>query len=102
MIEIFHHDTHVASFFKDQHNHAIVYQNYDLAHSLALSLPNSKKLYQYVHRFPPFFEGFLPEGYLYEIFKNLLTKEYGYIDDYLIFSRLAPNIQSRIAFVSDF
>jgi serine/threonine-protein kinase HipA len=102
MIEIFHHDTHVASFFKDQHNHAIVYQNYDLAHSLALSLPNSKKLYQYAHRFPPFLEGFLPEGYLYEIFKNLLTKEYGYIDDYLIFSRLAPNIQSRIAFVSDF
>jgi serine/threonine-protein kinase HipA len=44
----------------------------------------------------------LPEGYLYEIFKNLLTKEYGYIDDYLIFSKLAPNIQSRIAFKSDF
>ncbi|NPA60565.1 MAG: HipA domain-containing protein [Epsilonproteobacteria bacterium] len=33
---------------------------------------------------------------------KILTKEYGYIDDYLIFSKLSPNIKSRVDFVSDF
>ena len=46
-------------------------------------------------------EGFLPEGYLYEIFKNILSKEYGKVDDYLIFSLLSSNINSRLVFKSD-
>jgi serine/threonine-protein kinase HipA len=102
MIEIFHQDTPVASFIKEGHDYTIVYNDFTLPNSISLSLPNTKKLYHYTYRFPPFLESFLPEGYLYEVFKNLLTKEYGYIDDYLIFSRLAPNIQSRITFESDF
>jgi len=65
-------------------------------------LPNTKRYYIYENRFIPFFESFLPEGYLYEIFKQLLSKEYGYIDDYLIFSKLAPNIDSRLRYKSDF
>ena len=46
-------------------------------------------------------ESFLPEGYLYEIFKNVLSKEYGTVNDYLIFSLLCSNIESRINFKSD-
>ena len=102
MIKIYLKDTEVATFIQDRQRYLIEYQNLEIQNSIALSLPNSKKFYTYEYRFPPFFETFLPEGYLYEIFKNLLTKEYGYIDDYLIFSRLAPNIQSRITFKSDF
>ena len=102
MIKIYLKDTEIAKFIQDKHNYLIEYQNIEIQNSIALSLPNTKKFYTYEYRFPPFFETFLPEGYLYEIFKNLLTKEYGYIDDYLIFSRLAPNIQSRITFKSDF
>ena len=44
---------------------------------------------------------FLPEGYLYEIFKKILSKKYGRVDDYLIFSLLCSNIQNRIQFKSD-
>ncbi|WP_294950884.1 type II toxin-antitoxin system HipA family toxin [Sulfurovum sp.] len=102
MVKIYLKDTEIAKFIQDKHNYLIEYQNIEIQNSIALSLPNTKKFYTYEYRFPPFFETFLPEGYLYEIFKNLLTKEYGYIDDYLIFSRLAPNIQSRITFKSDF
>jgi serine/threonine-protein kinase HipA len=102
MIEIYLHETPVATFVQDRQNYLIEYQNLQIENSIALSLPNTKKFYTYEYRFPPFFETFLPEGYLYEIFKNLLTKEYGYIDDYLIFSKLAPNIQSRVSFKSDF
>jgi len=102
MVDIYLKDIPIASFTQDKRSYLIVYQNLEIENSIALSLPNSKKFYTYEYRFPPFFETFLPEGYLYEIFKNLLTKEYGYIDDYLVFSKLAPNIQSRVAFKSDF
>ena len=102
MVEIYLKDKPIATFRQDKRNYLVEYQNLDIENSIALSLPNSKKFYTYDYRFPPYFETFLPEGYLYEIFKNLLTKEYGYIDDYLIFSKLAPNIQSRVDYRSDF
>ena len=102
MVEIYLQDNIIATFRQDKQNYLVEYQNLDIENSIALSLPNSKKFYTYDYRFPPYFETFLPEGYLYEIFKNLLTKEYGYIDDYLIFSKLAPNIQSRVDYKSDF
>ena len=102
MVEIYLKDIPIATFTQDKRSYLIDYQNLEIQNSISLSLPNSKKFYTYEYRFPPYFETFLPEGYLYEIFKNILTKEYGYIDDYLIFSKLAPNIQSRVSFKSDF
>ena len=35
---------------------------------------------------------------MFEVFKNYLTKKYGYVDDYLLFSILAPNIEGRIKY----
>ena len=102
MIEILKNNSLVASLIKDGKNYVVDYKNFELKNSIALSLPNTKRYYIYENRFIPFFESFLPEGYLYEIFKQLLSKEYGYIDDYLIFSKLAPNIDSRLRYKSDF
>ncbi len=102
MIEIYLKDKKIASFIQDKKSYLIDYKSSDIRDSIALSLPNTKRFYTYEYRFPPYFETFLPEGYLYEIFKNILTKEYGYIDEYLIFSHLASNINSRIKFKSVF
>jgi len=101
MIEIFHHQKRVTSFLKDNRNFIIDYKDFDIKNSIALSLPNTQKIYLYDYRFPPFLEIFLPEGYLYEIFKNILSKKYCKVDDYLIFSLLSSNIQSRIEFKSE-
>ena len=101
MINILHKNKTIASFFKDNNRYAITYESSDLTDSISLSLPSSQKLYTYDHNFPPFLESFLPEGYLYEIFKNLLAKEYGEVNDYLIFSLLASNIENRVTFQSD-
>ncbi len=68
---------------------------------VSLAMPNSKRLYHRKNHIHPFFEMYLPEGYLFEIFKNLLLKEYGGIDDYRLFSLLAPNINGRVTFESD-
>ena len=102
MIELYIKNKQIASFSQDKKSYLIDYKDFDIHNSISLSLPNTKRFYTYEYRFPPYFETFLPEGYLYEIFKQILTKEYGYIDDYLIFSKLAPNIQSRVSFKSDF
>ena len=102
MIELYLRNKQIASFSQDKKSYLIDYKDFDIYNSISLSLPNTKRFYTYEYRFPPYFETFLPEGYLYEIFKQILTKEYGFIDDYLIFSKLAPNIQSRIEFKSDF
>ncbi len=102
MIAIKLNNEHIASFVQDKKEYLISYKTSDIKKSIALSLPNIKKFYTYNHRFPPYFEMFLPEGYLYEIFKQMLTKEYGYIDDYLVFSLLCSNIEARISFHSEF
>ena len=101
MIDIIHNEKKIASFIKDNRNFIIDYQNNEIKNSIALSLPNTQKIYLYDYKFPPFLESFLPEGYLYEIFKNMLSKEYGTVDDFLIFSLLCENIQSRIQFHSE-
>jgi len=102
MINIYLKEKQTASFIQDNKSYLIEYKDFDIKNSITLSLPNTKKFYTYEYRFPPYFEMFLPEGYLYEIFKNILTKEYGYIDDYLIFAKLASNIKNRVKFHSDF
>jgi len=102
VIKLFIKEKYIASFIQDKNSYLIDYKDFDIKNSITLSLPNTKRFYTYEHRFPPYFETFLPEGYLYEVFKNLLTKEYGYIDDYLIFSKLAPNIDARVSFESDY
>jgi len=69
---------------------------------ISLTMPYQKK--SYVNRFDlhPIFEMNMPEGYLFEIFKNFLSKEYGYMNDFLVLSYLAPNIEGRLTFQSEF
>ncbi len=102
MVDIFLQNSKIATFKQDKNSYLLDYIDLDLKNSISLSLPNSQRFYTWEYRFPPYFETYLPEGYLYEIFKNILTKEYGYIDDYLIFSILSPNIVSRVKFKSNY
>ena len=98
MIEIFHHDKFIATLQAENKKYILEYKDFDLSNSISLSLPNTQKFYISEFDFIPYFESFLPEGYLFEVFKNYLTKEYEYIDDYLLFSILAPNIEGRIKY----
>ena len=52
---------------------------------VSLIMPYKKSSYIWKSRLHPIFEMNMPEGYLFEIFKNYLSKEHGYIDDFLIF-----------------
>ncbi len=69
---------------------------------ISLIMPYQKSTYQWHAKLHPIFDMNTPEGYLFEIFKNLLHKEHSHIDDFLIFSYLAPNIESRLTYESWF
>ena len=102
MIDLYKNGIKLAVFKENERDFLMDYQNFELKNSITLSLPNSQKFYNWTNNFPPYFETFIPEGYLYEVFKNILTKKHGYIDDYLMFSFLAPNISSRITYRSEY
>ncbi len=98
MTDIFHHNKFIATFDKEDKKYILEYKNFNLENSISLSLPNTQKYYIKENEIIPYFDTLLPEGYLFEVFKNYLTKNYGYIDDYLLFSILAPNIEGRIKY----
>jgi len=70
--------------------------------AISLTMPYRKNSYVWRYHLHPIFEMNLPEGYLFEVFKNYLSKEYGYINDFLVFSYLSPNIEGRLTFKSSF
>ena len=70
--------------------------------AISLSMPFKESSYLSHYHLHPIFEMNMPEGYLFEIFKNFLSKEHGYMNDFLILSYLAPNIEGRLTFESDF
>ena len=69
---------------------------------ISLIMPYKASTYQWREKLHPIFDMNMPEGYLFEILKNYLNKQYGYIDDFLLFSYLCPNIQGRLTFESEF
>jgi hypothetical protein len=67
---------------------------------ISLIMPYKTSSYIWHYKLHPIFDMNMPEGYLFEIFKKYLTKEYGYIDDFLVFSHICSNIQSRLSYKS--
>ena len=101
-IDILVDKEHVGKLFfeKEKNSYGFNYtKNYK---PISLIMPYKESTYIWSNKLHPFFDMNIPEGYLFEIFKNYLSKEYGYIDDFLIFSYLCSNIQSRITYESWF
>ncbi|MGJ0337274.1 type II toxin-antitoxin system HipA family toxin [Aliarcobacter cryaerophilus] len=95
-------DTNVGELFfeKDKNQYGFNYlKNYK---PISLIMPYKNSSYIWKYKLHPIFDMNMPEGYLFELFKKYLTKEYGYIDDFLVFSHICSNIQSRLTYKSEF
>ena len=100
MIKVYTNSSYCGNLYKDNDSYIFEYtQDYNL--QVSLIMPPTKKFYYRKHSLHPFFEMFLPEGYLYELIKQILTKEFGKIDDYMLFEYLAPYIVGRVTFTSN-
>lgn len=95
-------NTNVGELFfeKDKNQYGFNYlENYK---PISLIMPYKISTYIWKYKLHPIFDMNMPEGYLFELFKNFLSKEYGYIDDFLVFSYICSNIQSRLTFENEF
>jgi len=70
--------------------------NYTHDNPISLTMPYSSKSYTSYYHLHPIFDMHMPEGYLFEMLKNLLTKEHGKLDDYTLFTYLSKNIEGYI------
>ncbi len=68
---------------------------------ISLTMPYRPSTYHRAKHLHPIFDMHMPEGYLFEILKNHLSKQYGVVNDFAIFSYLCNNIESRLTFQSD-
>lgn len=101
-ITVMIHDKKVGELFYENRKKEFGFNYTNNIAPVSLIMPYRNNTYIWKEKLHPIFDMNMPEGYLFEIFKNFLTKEYGYIDDFLIFSYLCENIQSRIKYKSSF
>ncbi len=69
-----------------------------LKDSLCLSMPSNVRVYISKYHLHPFFDSFLPEGYLFEVFKNMINKKEGRLNDFLLFYYVASGVEGRVSF----
>ena len=72
--------------------------NYTQDNPISLTMPYTTKSYLSSYHLHPIFDMNMPEGYLFELFKNLLTKEYGEMDDSILFTHLSKTIEGYLTY----
>lgn len=72
--------------------------NYTEDNPISLTMPYRTKSYTSHYHMHPIFDMSMPEGYLFELLKNLLIKEYGKIDDFILFSHLSRSIEGYLTY----
>jgi len=97
-VKVFNKKAGELSFEKE--NNRYVFNYTQKSAPISLIMPYRVSSYIWKNRLYPIFDMNMPEGYLFEILKQFISKEYGYIDDFLTFSYLCPNIQSRLTYES--
>lgn len=81
----------------DSKNREFVF-NYTQNNPVLLTMPYQKKSYLSHYHLHPIFDMSMPEGYLFSLFKNLLIKEYGEIDDFILFEHLSRSIEGYLSY----
>ena len=72
--------------------------NYTKDNPISLTMPYSTKSYTSHYHLHPIFDMSMPEGYLFELLKNLLIKEYGQMNDFILFSHLSHSIEGYLTY----
>ena len=68
---------------------------------ISLTMPYRPSTYHRAKYLHPIFDMNMPEGYLFEMLKNHLSKQYGMVNDFSVFSYLCNNIESHLTYESN-
>jgi serine/threonine-protein kinase HipA len=72
--------------------------NYSSENSISLTMPYSTKSYVSPYHLHPIFDMSMPEGYLFSLLKNLLIKEHGEMNDFILFKHLSLSIEGYLSY----
>ena len=72
--------------------------NYSKNNPVSLTMPYQAKSYVSQYNLHPVFDMIMPEGYLFSLLKNLLIKEYGEINDFIIFKHLSMTVEGYLTY----
>ena len=97
MLQVFANKTIAGMLEYDTSSREFVF-NYTEDNPISLTMPYSTKSYTSHYHMHPIFDMSMPEGYLFELLKNLLIKEYGKIDDFILFSHLSRSIEGYLTY----
>ena len=90
----------VGDLFYNKNQNEYIFNYTENIKPISLIMPFKNSSYTHKYSLHPIFYMNIPEGYLFELLKQYISKEHGYIDDFLIFSYICSNIQSRLTFDS--
>ncbi len=99
MIEVFANKKPAGNLSYSQESREFIF-NYTHDNPISLTMPYSTKSYLSYNKLHPIFDMVMPEGYLFELLKNLLIKEYGTINDFILFSHLSKHIEGYLTYAS--
>ncbi len=95
-IKAFHRGNLIGILFENS-SREYVFEYSDKADThLCLSMPNTQRIYLSSFHLHPFFDSFIPEGYLFELLRNLINKREGRADDFIMLYYLAAGVEGRI------
>lgn len=98
-IKAYHRDSQIGILFENaKREYVFEYSERADAH-LCLSMPNTQRIYLSRFHLHPFFDSFIPEGYLFELLRNLINKREGRADDFTMLYYLAGGVEGRIRLV---
>jgi len=84
---------------REGRDYVFTYQTTDPSCFVSLTMPVRNKSYVFPRdQLHPIFNQYIPEGYLFEIFKAFLSKEVGELDELTLLAVLAPSIKGRLTF----
>lgn len=101
MIEVSANKKSVGRITQEGRDYIFGYSSKSPEDFVSLTMPVRLRSYVYPKgHLHPIFEMNLPEGYLFELFKELLKKEVGKLDDIALLAALSPQIKGRLTYVA--
>ncbi len=95
-IRAYHGGSLIGALFENsEREYAFEYSDRADTH-LCLSMPSTQRIYLSRFHLHPFFDTFLPEGYLFELLRGLINKREGRADDFTMLYYLAGGVEGRI------
>jgi len=99
MLDVFVHEQLAGTLTREGREYVFTYHTASPDQFVSLTMPVRQKSYVYQgEQLHPVFNMFIPEGYLFDLFRTMLAKKMDTINELKLLTVLAPGIRGRLTF----